>query len=144
MPIKATEIADALVAQMAANGDIAAEFTGKIGKGFGKNFNFNVDGQGIRVYLVSNDPDYINVTNQTEIVWYSFFIIVLFSDNDDVSAEDRKAKYDSWVRAAVKSDLSLGGKALNVEFGPTRYKEDPKSDVFHYILIQASVQSYEQ
>ena len=140
---KATDIQNALITQVETDSVLATEFAGKVAKGLGRNFDYNTLGRGIRVYLAGSDPRFANMTGVDEITSYFFMVTVLFADLDEASTEDRKAKYDEWVRDAIKADMSIGDTALDVEFGKTEYREDPKHEALHYVLVQITARAYE-
>jgi hypothetical protein len=144
MPIKATEIQDQIVAQLLADADILTEFAGKIAKGLGRNFDYNTESRGIRVSLRTGDQDLKELPSNQKITQYDYFIVVLFFEPAEADAEDRKAKYDAWVRGAIESDFELKGKALNSNFNPTRYVEDPVTEGGNIIVIPLSVMAYQQ
>lgn len=138
MSVKATEIQDALISQISANGNIAAEFTGKVGKGIGRNFNFNDDGRGIRVYLHGERHEMSDVISQRETSYYDYLLIVLFYETDDTVAEGKKADYGRWLIDSLKSDFTLGNKVQNVGWGATTYRDDPQFDGARYVVVPIS------
>lgn len=138
MPVKATEVQTAIIAQISANTDIAAEFTGKIGKGVGRNFNFNDDVRGIRVYLHGERHEMADATSYRERAYYDYLLIVLFYEADDTVAEEKKADYGRWLVDSVKSDLTLGGEAQDTFWGATRYMDDPQFEGARYVVIPVS------
>lgn len=139
----ATTVQNAIVTQLVTDTSIATEFTGKVAKGLGRNFNFNTDGQGIRVYLVSADQQFTDVSYHFKHTILTYLVTILFFEPDDAVGEERKIKYDDWVRKAIEKDVSFGGLALNTEIDNTAYKEDPMIDGSYFVVIPIIVQGHE-
>lgn len=139
MPVPAINIQNQIISQLGANSNLSVEFSGKISKGLGRNFNFDADGQGIRVYLAASDQYVSEITTGRKESRHSFLIIVLFYEPNEVEGEIRKANYDAWVRDAIESDLSLNNLAYNVDMDNTQHREDPKVDGLHYVVIPVVV-----
>lgn len=141
MSVPATLIQGAILTQVSANSNINAEFAGKIKKGVGRNFNFNTDGRGIRVFLYGEDCQMADVVGQGERSQYHYLIAVMFFEPDEEVAEVNKADYLEWLRASLRSDRSLAGNAENIDFGRAQYKEDPVTNGIHYVILPVIVET---
>lgn len=137
--MSATVIQDKIVALLKADATIAAEFGVMVNKGMAANFNFQKDSKGIYVYLMMENFNYKTVTHTSMQVAYPFVLPILFFENDDSVAEDRKTSYSTMIRKVLDADVTLGGLAISLRVGDPRYEFHPKAKGQNYITIPVTV-----
>lgn len=117
-----------------------ANFTGKgefinISKGMGRNFNYQEDILGIRIYQTLENYVPNTTPHARQDVAYPFLVNILFFEPDDVYGEERKTAYGMLVRRALDKDIKLGGLGYNSGIGDTRYTFHPNIEGSYYVTI---------
>ena len=106
-----------------------------ISKGMGRNFNYQEDVFGIRIYQTLENYVPNTTPHARQDVAYSFLVNIMFFDPDDVYGEERKPAYGMLVRRALDKDIKLGGLGYNSGIGDTRYTFHPNIEGSYYVTI---------